>query len=96
MEIPYYCFKVEIEGKTSYDIYSSSDKQPVQKYDLLVCPDRQGPKKETSQKRVKRYRSFVFFLEADNEWWETKHLNIFSHQQWSGEIWESVALHSFN
>lgn len=29
-------------------IYSSSDKQPVQKYDLLVCqcPGRQGPKKK--------------------------------------------------
>ena len=40
-------------------IYSSSDKQPVQKYDLLVCPGRQGPKKETSQKRVKRYGSIV-------------------------------------
>lgn len=40
-------------------IYSSSDKQTVQKYDLLVCPGRQGPKKETSQKRVKRYGSIV-------------------------------------
>ena len=49
-------------------IYSSSDKQPVQKYDLLVCPGRQRPKKKNVTETCQEIWIYCGVFESENEW----------------------------